>query len=235
MHNQVKLDPKSYPYNIRQMFVRRFAVEVPSIALKSIRELKERGVYAIGEDDREHFRYAHAPVDTYLTINHCFEIWRAGHEVVVKKVEDTLEMFGILTLHLQTWVGYLDRGIQVSEAPFEELLAIDKFIDKIYPHAQKARTQHGIHYFKESMSSLGFNLNPTTQLGSQSFFMPLNEIGGGGGRIDLKDVDVHEEREGFEKDIARLGGRLSAEMRESERSDLFRPTSFGLSTKVLTE
>lgn len=235
MLNQVKLDPKNYPFNIRQMFVRRFQVEVPSIALKGINELRERGIYAVGEDDKEHTRHANSPVETFLQINRCFEIWKAGYQVSVIKPGDTLEIFNIITLHLQTWVSYMDRGIQIADAPFEDLLLLDRFADKIYPHARQARANNGIHYFKDSMSNLGFNLNPTTQLGTQSFFMSLGAVGGNGGRVDLTNVDLTEDREGFGEEITRLGGKLSQAMREQERASLFNANHFGMSVKAVSK
>lgn len=232
---QRTLKPSEYPFNIREMFYRRFTVEVPSIALKSIAEIRERGIYAIGNDEHDHTKYAHAPVETSLTLNQCFELWRAGHRVTVLKISEMLDMFNIITLHLQHWISYLNRGIQISDAPFEELLSLDQFADKIYPHAQEARAKHNIHYFKSTMSGLGFNLNPATQLGGQNFFMGLSDLGGNGGRVPLHNVDMQEEREGFADEITRLGGRLSQDMREQERSNLFRPVEFGRSTTELSK
>ena len=64
-----------YPVNIRELFFRRFAVEVPSIALRPYSELRERGTYAISDDDEENLRFHEAPVETSLTVNRMFQLW----------------------------------------------------------------------------------------------------------------------------------------------------------------
>lgn len=224
--NRHKISYLDYPLNIQILFFNRYAVDVPSIALRSYSELRERGVYAIDDDEDENLRFHEAPVETSLTVNRIFEIWQSGYAVNVLKMEDTVIIFNAITLHLQQWVGYLNQGIQIGDAPFEDLVALDAFADKVYIYARHERAKKNIPYFANAISnSLGFDMSPSHQLGQQRFFTPLGESDRKILHLDPKFV-AKEERETFSTELSRLGGKMSAEIQEAKRESLFSHVSF---------
>ena len=208
-----------YPYNIQQLFFRTFSCSVPAIALKSIAEIRERGVYAVG-DDEDQTRMLHSNmVDTSLTINKLFAIWSRNYRIEIEKPRDTVDIFNAITLHLQEWTRYLSYGIQISDAPFQDLIELDRFADSIYEHARFEREKRGLAYFEHSLSGLGLNLNPGTIMGGNNI---LNPLGSGGSGLFFKAREYHtEEREKFTPELERLGGRHSQAMRDFERSSIF--------------
>lgn len=217
-----------FPKNIRMLFFKEYRCEIAQIALKTISELRERGVYHINGDDDATKAHYYNPVDTWLSANEMFEHWQRGFSPVVVNPSDCVEIFNTITLHLQQWVGYLNHGVQVSDAPVEELMALDRFADKVYVHAREERAKRNIVHFSEVFNSgnLGFNLNPLTQTrGQHRVYVPLGEAEGNDVFIDPKAM-AKEERESFEAELIRLGGRHSTDMRAHERQSIFTNVDF---------
>lgn len=210
-----------FPHNIQILFFKRFKCSVPAISLKSVSEIRERGVYAINNDEETTRVMHHAEIETLLTVNHLFEIWKNGYSPTVTNASDCVEIFNAVTNHLQQWVGYLNQGIQVSDAPFEELIDMDKFADVIYSYARFERVKRGINYFADLFKDdSGFNLNPTQQFGQNLSFIPLGQSDGTNMFFN-PDNYQKEERESFTSELSRLGGTMSQGVRAMERETIF--------------
>lgn len=217
----VTLGREDYPVGIQRLFFDRYSCAVPSIALRSLHSLRMRGVYAVTDDDDYNAALHHHEVDTSLTINQIFEVWRAGYEPQIANPTKTLDIFNAVVDHLAQWVEYLSHGIQMDNPPFEDLLQLDQFADKIYVYAAHERMTRNLSYFSSSFgSSLGFNLSPTNQLP----LLPHQGRGIGGNHIN----EYHDPRQlakmprhQYTEDLTKLGGRLSQEMRVNERAQLF--------------
>lgn len=221
-----KLQEHNYPYNIRQLFFRRFSCLVPSIALRSNFELRERGVFAMG-DENETAALHDELVDTSLTINKIFEIWRQGYSVTIAKESDCLLIFNIVTEHIQQWVNFLNLGVQVDDGPFEDLLGLDAFVDVVYKYARHERAKRNIPLFESMVSSdLGFNLSPLTNTGGFRQYNSLLNDDQTNMTLNPKLV-AKEDRKGFSEEIVRLGGRISKAVKQNERESIFSSVRFG--------
>ena len=210
---------KDFPVGIQRLFFDRYACIVPAISLKSIQEIRTRGVHAMVEDEEENRKIHYNPVETSLSINSLFEIWRQGFEPQILDRSKTLEIFNAITDHLSQWVNYLSYGVQIPETPFEDLLALDAFADKVYAHARHERVKRNINYFTTFFKNdLGFNLSPTNQLATAIHYRPLGDTSG---MIFDPKMIAKEDRVSFSEELTRLGGRHSRAMQMNEREALF--------------
>lgn len=75
-------------------------------------------------------------VDTVLTIDKMVEYFKAGVSIQVVKYEDTEQIYQIIERHLQAWANMLNHGVNIGDAPIEDLIAMDQFAHAVYDKAK---------------------------------------------------------------------------------------------------
>lgn len=191
------------------LFDKRYNCRVPGIALKTNYEMQERGMYTTGDEEEDLFNHSSLR-DSCLTVNRMFEIWKSGYPIALEKESDTLEIFNTITEHLETWIRYMRHAIHRVEPPFEDLLLLDKFADKVYQYAKYEREKRNINYFTTAVSAKGLGLS----------FTPLSNL------FAAKDNNPKKTpppaRDSFTEELLYLGGTMSTDLREHQRGSIFR-------------
>lgn len=122
-----------------------YLVRAPRIQLMSEYELRNYGILDSG-----------SPLENRLTMNELHEVMlpivkimyhvENGTHISVVKHSDTEWIYRRIQDHLHAWMQYLDTSLNISHAPIEDLIRLDKFAQIIYPHA----TEHFTAGYVES-------------------------------------------------------------------------------------
>lgn len=71
----------------------------------------------------------------YITIDKMIEYFKRGIPVRVVKHEDTKNIYEIINNYLLAWKANLTHGINIGDAPVEDLILMDRFAHVVYQHA----------------------------------------------------------------------------------------------------
>jgi hypothetical protein len=62
--------------------------------------------------------------------------WVDGTDIRISKYEDVLRIFDVASEFIYYWKEKISRGINIGGAPFDKLIALDRFIAIIHPEAK---------------------------------------------------------------------------------------------------
>lgn len=75
-------------------------------------------------------------VDTYISIAKMIEYFNQGVTIQVYNYDDTKTIYEIIERHLRRWKNQFAYGINIGDAPVQDLIAMDEFANKIYDKAK---------------------------------------------------------------------------------------------------
>ena len=164
-----------------------------SLSVDSIRTF---GMPTVGDDTID-YDVHNQPLFVMITINDMVEYFKNGVAVTLRNNEDTATIYTIVNNYLLAWKQQLDNGINIGDAPFDDLVTLDEFATMLYPVALKFGIAikdtgslfanifgSGTKYVSRT-SFFGKETHspkkPTTHMSlSKSFTRNLKESGGGG-------------------------------------------------------
>lgn len=71
----------------------------------------------------------------YATIDKMVEFFKRGITIRVVKHEDTKRIYDTINNYLLAWKDHLTRGINIGDAPIDDLIMLDRFAGVVYQHA----------------------------------------------------------------------------------------------------
>ena len=74
-------------------------------------------------------------VDLYLTINAMVEHFKAGTPVRLRVHADSKMIYDIISTYLVQWKHQLSEGINIGDAPIDDLVTLDRFAASVFPYA----------------------------------------------------------------------------------------------------
>lgn len=86
------------------------------------------------------------PIYTYMTINKMVEYFRSGISVKVQKHSDTKRIYDTISRYINCWKEHLDHGINIGDAPIDDLILLDRFAGVVFEHAVQ-------HFTREYLNS----------------------------------------------------------------------------------
>lgn len=116
------------------IFKRMFMCIVSQMDITSKEYLKKFGMPTTGDAniDRE---MANQLITTYKTIADMVDLFRQGVTVRVPKQQDCKTIYEYVDYHIQSWAQAIQNGLNLGNAPLEDLIEMDKFATKLYPYA----------------------------------------------------------------------------------------------------
>lgn len=138
-----------------------YLVSLPEMYLRSEEDVRSRGTTTSGDtelDNVMHNQY----VKAYKTINQMFELYRQGVCVYVANYDDTEKIYHAIQAHLSMWFNYLQQGLNLYSAPFDDLLELDKFAGVVYDKAKYVFDDAALDTLKGAINQLGIDLTPAT-------------------------------------------------------------------------
>lgn len=117
-----------------ELWERYFYVRMNYLHSRSVDHVRRYGVRVSGVEEIDRM-LPEQEILTQLTIDAMFEKHRSGVTIKVVNYEDTAEIYRIIRAHLLAWVNYLATGINIGDAPIEDLIALDAFAKTVYEKA----------------------------------------------------------------------------------------------------
>jgi len=140
-----------------------FLSRVPLLESMSIEQLRKTGVRISGNrvDDRN---IKNEWLTTYLPISKMVDYHREGTLIKIVNQSDLPIIYDFISKHLAAWKQQLEYGINIGDAPIDDLVAMDTFATSIYEHAVHQFTRgHADSLMARHMASL-------TSMTRQNFF-----------------------------------------------------------------
>lgn len=112
-----------------------YSVRVPFLQTTSVDYLRTMGMATTGNKavDQEVMGQW---ITTMLPIATMIDYYKDGVQIRICKESDIVKIYDSITRHLEGWRHRLERGINIGEAPIEDLLAMDQFANAVYDHAK---------------------------------------------------------------------------------------------------
>lgn len=112
-----------------------FRVRVPQLQTTSAEYLRHFGTPTTGDAsiDRD---LANQLIDTAIPIIKMVEYYKKGIPVYIVKTADTKTIYEYIENHLLAWKRKLEVGVNIANAPIDDLIVLDKFANSIYEHAK---------------------------------------------------------------------------------------------------
>ena len=136
---------------------------VPAFRSRSVNDIARNGVYVTGikslddglKDDW---------TKRYLTINQMVDYYITGVPIRVIDVKDTKDIYDTVQIHLVQWLETIRTGMNIKDAPVEELIAMDRFAGSVYPYAKYLFTPEALE------SALANQISQTQRVTMTNFF-----------------------------------------------------------------
>lgn len=105
-------------------------------------------------------------ITTMIPISKMVEYSRQGISIKIVKYDDVKTIYNYISLHLQAWKNQIGNGLNIGDAPIDDLIALDEFANLVYDHAK--------YQFTRSMadSILARHLGTVNKLNKTNFFKP---------------------------------------------------------------
>ncbi len=169
-----------------------YMVRVPDLQTRSNDHIKIFGmpVTGNGQIDRE---LSNQKITVMLPIARLAEMYEEGIPISVIKYDDTKKIFESVQSHLLAWKTILTHGINIGDAPVDDLIILDRFAHGVYEHARTIVDPSALQSFflkhlgKNSRINPGMFMSPHP--GSETL------VNGNGDLINITGVDMKEQPE----------------------------------------
>lgn len=201
------MQPKAQLDTTKYLWDYLFLVRIPQLQTTSVEYLRAHGTYTTCDKDVDR-TLAGQWLTTMLPIHRMVDYYREGVQIKVVNYGDTKIIYDYISAHLAAWRTRLERGINIGDAPVEDLIAMDEFANAVYEHAKYQFTEDTV------MSIMAQRLTSVTALTPSTFFKtkpPLSSNeqldANGNIRINSEDPDAPPDRESLGDFLKeRLGG-----------------------------
>ena len=130
-------------------------VRVPLMATTSEEYLRHFGMPSSGDPDIDR-ELNNQWIDTLIPISTMVDYHRRGIPVKVVKYDDAKLIYDYIEKHLQAWVQNLKHGLNIGNAPVEDLIAMNEFANTVYTHARAYYTESTVQSsFMRAIENLG--------------------------------------------------------------------------------
>lgn len=112
-----------------------FKVRVPTLQNRSIAEMKLFGTHVSGVKEMDN-DLQNQWTTTMATVAQMVELYQRGIAVKVILEKDTKQIYEFISDHINAWRQQLERGINIGNAPIDDLIAMDEFANLVYENAK---------------------------------------------------------------------------------------------------
>jgi hypothetical protein len=140
-----------------------FLARVPYLQSRTIAEMKKYGVRLSGVKS-EDANIKNEWLTTYMSIAQMVDYHKDGVPVRIVDPSELPKMYEFISRHLTLWKHQLEVGINIGDAPIDDLVAMDNFATTLYDQA--------VHQFTREIaeSAMAKHLLGLTSLNRQNLF-----------------------------------------------------------------
>lgn len=112
-----------------------YRVRINYMATRSIEDIRRNGttVSGIASYDAD---IKNQMINMQLSIGQMVDYYAEGVPLYVCDPKDTKEIYESISEHIYAWKSRLERGVNIGDAPIEDLINMDKFANSVYAHAK---------------------------------------------------------------------------------------------------
>lgn len=112
-----------------------YRVRINYMLSRSVEDLRQNGmtISGIASYDAD---IKNQMINMQLSIAQMVDYFAEGVPVYVTDPKDTREIYESISAHIYAWKSRLERGINIGDAPIEDLINMDKFANSVYAHAK---------------------------------------------------------------------------------------------------
>ena len=117
-----------------------FTVRIPQLQMTTTHDIEKFGTYTTGDRGIDK-AMSNQWRTTMLPISKMVEFYQEGCQIKIVYEADVKKIYEFISDHLNAWKDMLTNGINVGNAPVEDLIAMDAFANAVYEHAKYQFTQ----------------------------------------------------------------------------------------------
>lgn len=167
----------------------KFFCRVPELQTRSVEHIKFFGTPTTGDSaiDKE---LANQWISTFMCIDDMIELYKKDIPIRIVNTADVKKIYDYISQHLHAWKSQVSVGLNLGDAPLEDLVYMDRFANTIYEHAK-------YHFSKDVADSiLAKSFTSVIPINKTNFFKPDIKIKEDGStRINDEDIDLYPKRE----------------------------------------
>lgn len=172
-----------------------YKVRIPYLLSRDPDDIKRFGTRISGVKEVDESRHGDW-FTTMLNVSTMIDYYKNFVPIKVVYEKDVKEIYDSISNHIHHWKLRLQNGINIGDAPIDDLITMDKFANVIYEHAKYQFTEDIAESFMIQ------SLNSVTKVNASNFFNPKvmsdlqnNSSVDGVTRINHSDEDTLPERE----------------------------------------
>lgn len=142
------------------IFERTFLVRTTHAATLDPIEVEMFGIVSTGVKNYD--PPIERPTTCYLSIAKMATIFDKGHPIALINKADVKRVYEYIQYHLESWMSVLANGINAIEAPFDDLLILDRFASSVYGVA-------AYHYDSKPNTNWGLFMDQFQHLTADAF------------------------------------------------------------------
>lgn len=112
-----------------------YNVKIPYALARSKEDIRMYGTHMSGVSDIDK-SYGTDIISCMINVNQMVEYYKEGVPLRIPSKSDVKEIYDAISDHLYAWKERLRSGINIFDAPVEDLIELDKFANAIYEHAK---------------------------------------------------------------------------------------------------
>lgn len=112
-----------------------FMVRVSDLQTRSEQHIKMFGVHSTGDRNQD-IVMANQLITVMISIAKMVEYHKQGVNIRVVKRQDVLTIYDYITRHLQAWKERLNQGLNIGDAPIQDLIKLDEFANVVHESAK---------------------------------------------------------------------------------------------------
>lgn len=175
---------------VKNLWDYKFLCRFPELQTRSVEHIKFFGTPTTNDPgiDRE---LANQWITSFININDMVEFNKKGIPIKVVKYEDVKKIYEFISQHIHAWKIQLSNGLNIGDAPIDDLIDLDNFANVVYDHAKHQFT-------RETADSLfARGLANVVRYNKTNFFKPEVKITLDEGitKINAEEEDPHPKRE----------------------------------------
>lgn len=177
-----------------------YRVRMPYMQTRTLEDIRQKGTVISGVASYD-ADIGNQLITMCLNIDQMAEYFREGVPIRVCDPKDTKQIYEAISRHIHAWKGQLERGINIGDAPIEDLILLDRLAHTVYEHAKYHFTNEGAN------SVFAQHLGRISMLNNSNFFSSKVQQDDGILRIN-GDNGGYEERDSLQDFFKSRSGSL---------------------------
>ena len=140
-----------------------YKVRIPYMRSRTIEDIRQHGtvVSGIASYDND---IDNQLLTTMLSISSMVDYFREGVPIRVVDHSDCKRIYEDISQHIYSWKSRLEHGINIGDAPIDDLIDLDRFANTVYEHAK-------YQFTKDTANSIfAQHLGTIQRINSSNFF-----------------------------------------------------------------